>query len=107
MTQPINALVREVLQEALTCQGRARAAADRLLAWLSPIMGHTSLLTPVRSGAKNCMNGAKAFFDTNVLLYMYGGDAGKQARAERALSAIYWGWPYVTEHTGGSGVLRG
>jgi hypothetical protein len=32
MTQPINALVREVLQEALTCQGRARAAADRLLA---------------------------------------------------------------------------
>jgi predicted nucleic acid-binding protein len=53
------------------------------------------------------MNGAKAFFDTNVLLYMYGGDEGKQARAERALSAIYWGWPYVTEHTGGSGVLRG
>jgi len=28
------------------------------------------------------MNGAKAFFDTNVLLYMYGGDAGKQARAK-------------------------
>ena len=28
------------------------------------------------------MNGAKAFFDTNVLLYMYGGDEGKQARAK-------------------------
>jgi predicted nucleic acid-binding protein len=28
------------------------------------------------------MNGAKAFFDTNVLLYMYGGDVGKQARAK-------------------------
>jgi predicted nucleic acid-binding protein len=28
------------------------------------------------------MNGAKAFFDTNVLLYMYGGDPGKQARAK-------------------------
>jgi predicted nucleic acid-binding protein len=27
------------------------------------------------------MNGAKAFFDTNVLLYMYGGDAGKRTRA--------------------------
>ena len=27
------------------------------------------------------MNGAKAFFDTNVLLYMYGGERGKQARA--------------------------
>ena len=28
------------------------------------------------------MTGAKAFFDTNVLLYMYGGDAGKQTRAK-------------------------
>ena len=28
------------------------------------------------------MNGAKAFFDTNVLLYMYGGDVGKRARAK-------------------------
>ena len=28
------------------------------------------------------MNDAKAFFDTNVLLYMYGGDLGKQARAQ-------------------------
>jgi predicted nucleic acid-binding protein len=28
------------------------------------------------------MNGAKGFFDTNVLLYMYGGDPGKQARAK-------------------------
>ena len=29
------------------------------------------------------MNGAKAFFDTNVLLYLYGGpDRGKQARAQ-------------------------
>lgn len=28
------------------------------------------------------MNGAKAFFDTNVLLYMYGGDADKRARAK-------------------------
>jgi len=28
------------------------------------------------------MSGGKAFFDTNVLLYMYGGDAGKQARAK-------------------------
>ena len=28
----INALIRELLQEALTCQGRARAAADQLLA---------------------------------------------------------------------------
>jgi len=28
------------------------------------------------------MNGAKAFFDTNVLLYMYGGDPGKRARAK-------------------------
>ena len=29
------------------------------------------------------MNGPKAFFDTNVLLYMYGGDRGKQARAKQ------------------------
>lgn len=28
------------------------------------------------------MNGAKAFFDTNVLLYMYGGPPGKRARAQ-------------------------
>jgi predicted nucleic acid-binding protein len=28
------------------------------------------------------MNGVKAFFDTNVLLYMYGGDQSKQARAK-------------------------
>jgi predicted nucleic acid-binding protein len=28
------------------------------------------------------MNGAKAFFDTNVLLYMYGGDVGKRTRAK-------------------------
>ena len=28
------------------------------------------------------MNDAKAFFDTNVLLYMYGGDRVKQARAQ-------------------------
>jgi predicted nucleic acid-binding protein len=28
------------------------------------------------------MSGAKAFFDTNVLLSMYGGDPGKQARAK-------------------------
>ena len=27
------------------------------------------------------MNGARAFFDTNVLLYMYGGDRDKQVRA--------------------------
>jgi predicted nucleic acid-binding protein len=28
------------------------------------------------------MNGAKAFFDTNVLLCMYGGDRAKQARSQ-------------------------
>jgi predicted nucleic acid-binding protein len=28
------------------------------------------------------MNGVKAFFDTNVLLYMYGGDSEKRARAK-------------------------
>ena len=28
------------------------------------------------------MSGAKAFFDTNILLYMYAGDAGKRARAQ-------------------------
>jgi len=28
------------------------------------------------------MNGAKAFFDTNVLLYLYGGDARKRVRAQ-------------------------
>jgi predicted nucleic acid-binding protein len=28
------------------------------------------------------MNGAKAFFDTNVLLYMYGGDGAKRTRAK-------------------------
>ena len=28
------------------------------------------------------MNGVKAFFDTNVLIYMYGGDARKRARAQ-------------------------
>jgi predicted nucleic acid-binding protein len=27
------------------------------------------------------MNGAKAFFDTNVFLYLYGGDPGKRTRA--------------------------
>jgi len=29
------------------------------------------------------MNGGKAFFDTNVLLYMYGGDARKQFKAKQ------------------------
>jgi predicted nucleic acid-binding protein len=29
------------------------------------------------------MNGGKAFFDTNVLLYMYGGDAHKQSQAKQ------------------------
>jgi predicted nucleic acid-binding protein len=29
------------------------------------------------------MSGAKAFFDTNVLLYMHGSEAGKRARAEK------------------------
>jgi predicted nucleic acid-binding protein len=29
------------------------------------------------------MSGGKAFFDTNVLLYMYGGDQGKQAQAKQ------------------------
>jgi predicted nucleic acid-binding protein len=29
------------------------------------------------------MNGAKAFFDTNVLLYMFGGDEDKRARANQ------------------------
>ncbi len=29
------------------------------------------------------MSGAKAFFDTNVLLYMYGGDPDKRVRAKR------------------------
>jgi len=29
------------------------------------------------------MNDAKAFFDTTVLLHMYGGDASKQSRAKR------------------------
>jgi predicted nucleic acid-binding protein len=29
------------------------------------------------------MNAAKAFFDTNVLLYMYGGDADKRVRARQ------------------------
>jgi predicted nucleic acid-binding protein len=47
-----------------------------------PIKDHTSLPTLARYGAKTCMNGAKAFFDTNVLLYMYGGDAVKRARAQ-------------------------
>jgi len=28
------------------------------------------------------MNGGKAFFDTNVLLYMYGGDAAKRSTAK-------------------------
>jgi predicted nucleic acid-binding protein len=28
------------------------------------------------------MNGAKSFFDTHVLLYLYGGDRAKQARAQ-------------------------
>jgi predicted nucleic acid-binding protein len=28
------------------------------------------------------MNGVKAFFDTNVALYMYAGEAGKRARAK-------------------------
>jgi len=32
--------------------------------------------------AKNCMNGHKSFFDTNILLYMYSdADPGKQAQA--------------------------
>jgi predicted nucleic acid-binding protein len=34
------------------------------------------------------MNGGKAFFDTNVLLYMYGGDPAKRALA-RGLVATY------------------
>jgi len=33
------------------------------------------------------MNGAKAFFDTNILLYMYGGDAAKRARAQELFRA--------------------
>jgi len=33
-------------------------------------------------GEKICMNAAKAFFDTNVLLYLYGGPMEKQVRAK-------------------------
>lgn len=42
------------------------------------------------------MNGAKAFFDTNVLLYLYGGtDRGKQARAKELFR----------QHTGSGSLL--
>lgn len=76
----VNALVRELLQEALNREGRARAAADRLLAL--PIAARTPQRIPDRSGAKNCMSGAKAFFDANILLYLYAGGADKRARAQ-------------------------
>jgi predicted nucleic acid-binding protein len=45
------------------------------------------------------MNGAKAFFDTNVLLYMYGGDRGKRERAKELFRQY--------AHSGGSSTLRG
>src|SRR5690349_17459399 len=38
--------------------------------------------TQARSGGRSCMNAGKAFFDTNVLLYMYSSaDPRKQHRA--------------------------
>ncbi len=33
------------------------------------------------------MSGGKAFFDTNVLMYMYGGDAAKRAKAKELFHA--------------------
>jgi predicted nucleic acid-binding protein len=45
--------------------------------------GRTS--TRDRSGAKNCMNGARAFFDTNVLLYLYSDASPDKQRKAREL----------------------
>ena len=54
------------------------------------------------------MNGAKAFFDTTVLLYLYGGtDRGKQARAQELFRQHTEYRPPVAEYAGGSGILRG
>jgi predicted nucleic acid-binding protein len=50
--------------------------------WLSLIEGPISQPIRARSSGKICMNGVKAFFDTNVLLYMYGGDSEKRARVK-------------------------
>ncbi len=65
----VNALVRELLQETINRGGRVPAAADRLLALVIAV--RISPPTRAVSRAKNCMNGAKAFFDTNVLLRIY------------------------------------
>jgi hypothetical protein len=45
----------------------------------APGDGRTVDMTP---RTVRCGKGTKAFFDTNVLLYMYGGEAGKRARAK-------------------------
>lgn len=52
------------------------------------------------------MNGGKAFFDTNVLLYMYGGaDANKQARAKELFYRYARSSRMLAEYASSSGVL--
>lgn len=49
--------------------------------WLSPKLDLIPRSILGRYAAKTSMNGGKAFFDTNVLLYMYAGDPAKRKRA--------------------------
>lgn len=54
----------------------------RIGCWRSPDAGPISIAIRVRSAGKKYMSAARAFFDTNTLLYMYGGgDPAKQAKA--------------------------
>src|ERR1039458_8943124 len=56
--------------------------------WRSPNAGPISSAIRARSAGKKYMSVAKAFFDTNILLYMYGGsDPAKQAKAAELFNA--------------------
>jgi hypothetical protein len=76
----VNAVVRQVLEERVSAETRAKAAAQRFLELAERVPIHQSILARFR--AKSCMSGPKTFFDTNVLLYLYSNaDLEKQARS--------------------------
>src|ERR1022692_4791182 len=57
--------------------------------WRSPNAGPISSAIRARSAGKKYMSVAKAFFNTNILLYMYGGsDPAKQAKAAELFNAL-------------------
>jgi hypothetical protein len=84
----VNALVRKLLEEALSDGRRTRAAAGRLLA----IAAAARILTAIhaRSAGHKYMRDVKAFFDTTILMYLYGGAIRRNQPRRRNYSMCRW-----------------